>query len=166
MSLKKRLTNLYVIKAILLLFLPLMLIVISGETRESISDYAYSDYNMFFVMLLTIAGTLFINNGVTSNKFYNSLLGLSLFGIALIPHLDYPILHYSFAFIFFGGSIFIMIYFSSKKQRIYKIIASVIILIALVGVYLFKWYSLLIAEWIGLVPLCLHFVGESLNKID
>ena len=166
MSLRKKITNLYVIKAIFLFFSPMLLILISGEIRESISDYAYSDYDMYYVMLLTIAGTLFINNGITSNKFYNSILGFSLLGVALTPHLDYPVLHYVFAGLFFFGSIFIMIFYSSQKQRIFKVIAAVVIIVALLGFYPFKWYSLLVAEWIVLIPKCLDFVLESLNKID
>ena len=105
MSLKSRITILYITKAIFLLFMPLILIVVSGTARLSISDYAYSDYNYVYVMLLTIAGTLFINNGITSSKLYNSILGLSLLGVALTPHLDYPILHYFFTGLFFGESL-------------------------------------------------------------
>lgn len=166
MTLKKRITNLYTIKATLLLFMPLILIGVSGEVRTSISDYVYSDSIAIFIMLLTIASTLFVNNGVTTKKWYNIILGLSLTGVALTPHLHYPFWHYLFAIIFFAGSVFVMIFYSSKKQRIYKVIAGIIVVLAMLGTFLFNWYSLLIAEWIGLLPICVHFIGETLNKID
>lgn len=166
MTLKKRITNLYTIKAVLLLFMPLILIIVSGEVRPSISDYVYSDSIAVFIMLLTIASTLFVNNGITQRKWYNIILGASLLGVALTPHLHYPFLHYLFAIIFFAGSVFVMIFYSSKKQRIYKIIAGAIVVLAMLGALLFNWYSLLIAEWIGLVPICIHFIGEALEKID
>lgn len=166
MTLKKRITNLYTVKAVMLLFMPLILIVASNEVRESISDYVYSDSIAVFVMLLTIASTLFINNGITEKKWYNIVLGASLTGVALTPHLDYAFLHYMFAIIFFLGSVFVMIFYSSEKQRIYKIIAGAIVVLAMLGTFLFDWYSLLIAEWIGLVPICIHFIGEALHKLD
>ncbi|WP_271407419.1 DUF7103 family protein, partial [Tenacibaculum soleae] len=78
----------------------------------------------------------------------------------------YPFWHYLFAIIFFAGSVFVMIFYSSKKQRIYKVIAGIIVVLAMLGTFLFNWYSLLIAEWIGLLPICVHFIGETLNKID
>lgn len=110
MTLKKRITNLYTIKAVLLLFMPLILIIVSGEVRPSISDYVYSDSIAVFIMLLTIASTLFVNNGITQRKWYNIILGASLLGVALTPHLHYPFLHYLFAIIFFAGSVFVMIF--------------------------------------------------------
>ncbi|MCT4698095.1 DUF7103 family protein [Tenacibaculum haliotis] len=166
MTLKRRITKLYTVKAMLLLFMPLILILVSGEVRSSISNYVYSDSIAVFIMLLTIASTLFINNGITDSKWYNVILGLSLTGVALTPHLDYSFLHYTFAIIFFLGSVFVMIFYSSEKQRIYKIIAGAIVVLAMLGTFLFNWYSLLIAEWIGLVPICIHFIGEALHKID
>jgi len=164
-NLKNKINSIYIYNAIVLFFIPLILIAFSGEYRSSISNYAYSDVNNLFVLLLTIAGTLFINNGITSNKFYNIILGASLYGVALTPHQDFPFLHYLFAGIFFLGSVFVMIYYSSQKQRKYKIIAGVFINIAMV-LPIFNIYNLLVAEWIALLPICLHFVGESLNKID
>jgi hypothetical protein len=167
MGIEKRLTKLEVILATLLLFLPLILVITTKEIRPSISDYAYSKLNYIFVTLLTIAGTMFIFNGSAYNsRWYNIILGCSLIGVALTPHLDFAFLHYLFATIFFLGSVFCMIFFSSKTQRLIKIIAGVIITIALIGHFAFDYYSLFWAEWIGILPICIHYIGESLGKLD
>lgn len=160
-----KINKIYAIKSAALLLLPLFLIVFTGELRPSISDYAYSGSGNLFAVLLTISGTLFLNNGLTSDKWYNILLGLSLYGVVLTPHLKYSVLHYTFASLFFLGSITVMIIYSSSYQRPYKIVAGVFILIALAGYY-FGWYALFYAEWLGLLPISLHLIGESLNKID
>lgn len=163
----KKVTDLKMIKAIFLLGIPLFLIIATGEVRPSISNYAYSDFPSFFVVLLTIAGTLFFDDGYIERKrFFNMVLGGALIGVALTPHFDFPVLHYSFAGLFFLGSEFNMIYFSSKKQRKYKILASIFIMFGLSGHFFFNWYSLLYAEWIGMLPISLHYIGESLGKID
>ena len=163
----KRITKLDVILSTLLLFVPLILILVNGEVRPSISDYAYSRYNYIYVMLLTIAGMMFIFNGSSyKDKWYNVLLGLSLIGVAITPHKDFSILHYIMATLFFAGSIFTMVWYSSVKQRWFKIVAGVLIIMFMLLHFTFKTYSLFYAEWLGIVPITLHFIGESLNKID
>lgn len=164
---EKRLTKLEVILALLLLFLPLILILANGEVRSSISNYAYSKNNLVFGVLLAIAAALFVYNGtINREKWYNIVLGFSLLGIALTPHLEYPVLHYSFAAIFFLGSVATMIIFSSPAQREFKITLGTLIVLALLGYFITGMYSLLIAEWIGILPICIHFIGESLRKLD
>lgn len=166
MNLSKRINNLYAIKAAALLLMPLLLIIAEGNERASISDYAYSSVSILYVMLITIAGTLFINNSITTGKWYNAVLGVCLLGVALTPHKEYPILHYTFAAWFFAWSVFVMIYYSSAKQRAFKIVAGAVIVLAMLGGLAFNWWSILIGEWIGLVPICVHFIGETYNKID
>jgi len=167
MSIAKRLTKLEVILSVFLPFVPLILIWYTNEVRSSISNYVYSDATHVFSMLLSIASAMFIVNGTAYNKkWYNIVLGCSLIGVILTPHLDYPILHYTFATLFFLGSVFVMIFFSSTKQRVYKIAAGMIIVMGLFGHFCTHSYSLLYAEWIGLFPISIHFIGESLNKID
>lgn len=164
---EKRLTKLHVILAITLLFTPLVLIITTGEVRSSISNYAYSSMNHLFATLLTIAGTMFIFNGTAYNsRWYNIALGLSLIGVALTPHYDFPILHYTFAAIFFLGSMAVMVLFSSKEQLKLKIYFSAIVFLALLGHFIFKTYSLFWAEWIGILPICIHYLGESTGKLD
>lgn len=163
----KRITKLDVILSVLLLFVPLILIILNREIRTSISDYAYSKYNYVFVMLLTVAGMMFIFNGSSyKEKWYNIILGLSLIGVAITPHKDFSILHYIFASIFFIGSVFTMVWYSSQKQRWFKIIAGNIVLSALLIHFIFKSYTLFYAEWIGILPITIHFIGESIGKID
>lgn len=164
---EKRLKKLEVILAVFLLFIPLMLIVVNGEVRNSISDYAYSKNNLVFGSLLAISSALFVYNGTMNReKWYNIVLGVSLLGTAVTPHLDYPVWHYSFAALFFLGSVTTMIVFSSAAQRELKIVLGTLIVLALLGYYITEMYSLLIAEWIGILPISIHFIGESLNKID
>lgn len=164
---EKRITKLEVILAVFLLFIPLVLIAVNGEIRESISDYAYANHNYFFVLLLAVAGCLFLYNGtIYGKKWYNIALGLSLFAVAVTPHQDYPVLHYLSAGIFFFGSMATMIIFSSAAQRELKIVLGTLIVIALSGHYFFNLYSLLYAEWIGLLPISIHFIGESVRKFD
>lgn len=164
---QKRLTKLEVILSTLLFFIPLILATCTGEIRESISNYAYSDFNFLFASLLSIAGTMFIFNGTAYNsRWYNIALGCSLIGVVMTPHLDAPILHYLFASIFFLGSIFCMIFFSSASQRGLKLFAGTIIILGLLGHFALNLYSLFWAEWIGILPICIHYTGETLGKID
>lgn len=164
---EKRLTKLEVILAVLLLLHPLILIAVNKEIRPSISNYAYSDFNYVFVSILTVASALFVYNGVIHReKWYNIVLGCSLLGVAFTPHLDYPVLHYSFAGLFFIGSVATMIIFSSPAQRELKITLGTLIVLALLGYFITGMYSLLIAEWIGILPISIHFIGESLRKFD
>lgn len=164
---EKRITKLEVLLAMLLLLHPLILMVVNREIRTSISNYAYSDFSYVFVALLTIASALFAYNGVIhGKKWYNIALGCSLLGVALTPHLDFPVLHYTFAGLFFLGSVLTMIIFSSPAQRELKIVLGTLIVLALLNYFITGMYSLLVAEWIGILPICIHFIGESLRKFD
>lgn len=164
---EKRLIKLQIILSIFLLIMPLVLIVVNQEVRESISNYAYSKNNWWFFVSLTIAGTMFLFNGTADNsRWYNIISGCSLIGVALTPHLDFPVLHYLFAGVFFMGSVVAMILFSSEEQRPIKILAGSIIITALIGVYTTHLYSLFVAEWIGILPICIHYIGETIGKID
>ena len=167
MSLTKRLTKLEVILSTILVFIPLILIAVTHQVRPSISNYVYSSASHIFAALLSIAAALFIVNGTAYNKkWYNIVLGCALIGVVATPHLDYPIWHYAFASLFFLGSVFVMIFFSSAKQREIKIVAGAIIILGLLGHFATNTYSLFYAEWIGLMPIAIHFIGESINKLD
>lgn len=164
---EKRIIKLEIILATLLLFIPLILIIATGELRSSISNYAYSEMNYLFATLLTIAGTMFIFNGTAYNsRWYNIILGCSLIGVGLTPHLDYSIIHYTFASLFFLGSVAVMIGFSSAKQRPLKAYLGSMIILGMIGHFAFNLYSLLWAEWIGILPICIHYMGESTGKLD
>jgi hypothetical membrane protein len=168
---ENRIKKLLNISFVWLLFLPALLIYVDGSVRTSISNYAYSHYNYVFVALLTFAGAMLVVDGckddtITRNKWYSIVLGLSLIGVAVSPHKDYTVIHYSFAAIFFLGSLVAMVLFSSPKQRFLKMIFALIILVSMIGHFAFNWYSLLIAEWIGMLPIIINFTGENNNKLD
>ena len=164
MSITKRLAKLEVILAVLLLFIPLILFVLDDEARPSISNYAYSNINHVFASLLSLAGALFLFNGTAYNKkWYNIILGLSLFGVVFTPHLDYPIWHYSFASIFFVGSYVVVLISGIKKHNKLYLFISAIIPLALLGHFTQNWYSLFIAEAIAMSPISFHFIMKSIN---
>lgn len=168
---ENRIKKLLNISFVVLLFLPILLILFDGEVRTSISNYAYSQYSYVFVSLLTFAGAILIVDGckddlIVRNKWYSIILGLSLIGVAITPHKDYSIIHYSFASIFFLGSLFAMVLFSSPKQRIFKIFLALVITISMFGHFFFNWYSLFYAEWIGIIPIIINLTGENNDKLD
>lgn len=152
--------------AILLMFIPLILKLSENLAfRDSISNYAYSTVSHVFVLLLTLSGSLFLYNGIFFKRhWYNSLLGISLFGVALTPHLEFKILHYLFATIFFLGSIISIGLSSNIAFRGFKFLISGIVLFALSLHFAFNLFSLLIAEWIGIVPISTHFIVKSYNN--
>jgi hypothetical membrane protein len=150
--------------AVLLLFMPLLLRLIDGTWRDSISDYAYSNYSYCYVFLLTLAGTTFVYNGVGYNRhWYNIILGISLYGIALSPHKDYYFIHFASATIFFAGSILAISLSSSILFKTFKYIVSAIIATALILHLQFNLFSLLTAEFIGIIPIATHFIIKSLK---
>ena len=159
-------TELKVVQALAFLLIPVILMLVDGGILSSISAYAYKA-PMTFALSLTLAGALFFYDGyIERSRWYNMYVGIALFGVVLFPHLDYEITHYASAGVFFLGSIFNMIFFSSNKERIFKIITSTLILFGMLGHFYFDWYSLFWAEWIGMLPISIHFVLEATGKID
>ena len=150
--------------AVLLLFMPLILRLIDGTWRSSISDYAYSNYSYVYVFLLTLAGTTFIYNGVGYKRhWYNIILGTALFGIALTPYKEYSNIHYASASVFFLGSIVAISLSSSVLFKTFKYIVSAIIATALLLHLAFNLFSLLTSEYMGIVPIATHFIVKSLK---
>ena len=76
------------------------------------------------------------------------------------------LIHYIFAGLFFAGSLFAIVYFSSNKERFVKALVCVGVVLGMAGHFLVGWYSLFWAEWIGMLPITMHFALESLGKID
>lgn len=168
---EKRIKKLLNISFVGLLFLPIILAAFDGSIRTSISNYAYSEFSFVFVAFLTFAGAMLVVDGCkddvfSNNKWYSIVLGLSLIGVAVTPHKDYTIIHYTFAAIFFIGSLFVMILYSSAKQRNLKAFFGIIIIVSMLGHFVFEWYSLLYAEWIGIVPIIVNLTGENLGRFD
>jgi hypothetical protein len=162
----KYFTKLKVIQALMFLAIPLVLMEVEGEILNSISAYAYYT-PMPFALLLTLAGAMFLYDGyVVRKRIYNVYVGLALFGVVLFPHLDHPYLHYTCAVIFFIGSVFNMIYFSNRKQWWINIPVALLVLFGMFGCFVMNWYSIFWAEWMGMVPISVHFILEATNKID
>jgi len=162
----KLFTKIQVIQAIAFLLIPFVFWAVHGELLKSVSAYAYYT-PMTFAFSLTLAGSLFVNDGIiTKSRWYNYIIGFSLFGVILFPCLDFPIIHYVFAGLFFLGSLFNMIFFSSDKERLIKTGVAVLVLFGLCGCFLLNWYSIFWAELIGMIPISIHYVLEALNKID
>ena len=162
----KLFTKFKVIQALLFLAIPLILWFVLGERLQSISAYAYYT-PMTFALSLSLAGALFFYDGIVDKKrSYNLVIGISLFGVVLFPHLEHTILHYSLAGLFFIGSLFNMVYFSSNKQRWFKIITAIFVIVGMLGTFVFNWYSVFFAEWLGMFPISIHYILEALNKID
>lgn len=151
--------------ASLLMFTPFILKMMDGYYRTSISDYAYSEYSFVFVGLLAKAGMLFIFNYVLNEKhWYNLILGISIIGVAFTPYLDYPLPHYIFAGVFYVGSVLAISLSSNQFLSTWKYLISAIISIALILHFAFVVFSLLTAEWIGLIPISIHFIIKSIKK--
>lgn len=150
--------------AILLNFVPLILFWTDGSWRSSISDYAYSRFSYIFCLLLTLAGSTFLFNGFFFKRhWYNIILGASLFGIVLTPHNEFGTLHYVFASVFFVGSVLAIQLSSNQNFRLSKNLFSGVISLALLAHFVLGWYSLLVAEWIAILPISVHFISKSIN---
>lgn len=153
--------------AILLNFVPLILFWSDGSWRNSISDYAYSRFSYVFCLLLTLAGATFLFNGFFFKRhWYNIILGSALFGVVLTPHNDFNTLHYVFAAIFFLGSVLAIQFSSDKRFRATKTAFSAVISVGLLAHFMLGWYSLLVAEWIAILPISLHFILKSIRNYD
>ena len=169
MSFKDVFNKVNTVKAIFFLLIPLILILIENGFRISISDYVYSEKPFVrdvYVLLVSASGVLFIDSGIVNKKWYNIVLGIFLLGISLTPHRDYKFFHYLFSVLFFEGSCFAIVFFSSKKQRLCMWLISVSVNIPLLLYLIFNNISLLITEWVAMIPLSIHFIGETNNKIQ
>lgn len=166
METNKKIPDLAVIKIILGVLFPYFLILITGELRPSVSDYAYSKYNAFFFVMLGIFGTMIFDGGYINRKnLQDMFIGGSLIGVALTPHLDYTFLHYVFAGIFFILPMITNILFINNKQKFLMIILTSIMLFGMMGHFIFNWYSLFWAESIGFIPIAIRLYLQRRNKI-
>lgn len=98
-----RLARFTVILPYFFIMIPLILILISGEIRPSISNYVYNVVALpFFSSSLSMAAMVYIYEGVgKENSWYYTIVGVALLGVIYTPHHDYPIIHYTFATIVF-----------------------------------------------------------------
>jgi|GEM_PF-4734470 len=147
---------------------PASLIVFGdGPIRDSISAYYNMEKGQFYYFPLTVTAMLFIVNGVVKQQHvYNTILGGALAGAVLFNHSDAKLIHGAFASIFFVGNAVVIVLFSSKKERWFKIFLVVGIGLSMIGCFFFKWFTLFWAEWLSFSIIALHYILESWGVID
>ena len=148
----------------LLALFPFYMVLIDGNIRTSISDYAYSEYNFFYIFFITMIGSIFFYDGYLYKKrYYNIILGVSLWGISLTPYKQYEILHFIFSFIFFIGSVFFILLKIKSKYIYIRIFLSVILLLSILLYKPFNLITLFWAECIGILPILLNYILELIS---
>ena len=165
--------------AVLCLLLPVFLRIADNASkfRFSISNYVYMTRSYVFGMLLCMAAMLFIFNATVyyqdskdmdiskHGKWYNVVLGGSLLGVILFPHLQYQVIHYCFAGIFFIGNAVVMAVFHRKRDVVISITLSVLVLVAL-ALHFIGLVSLLVGEWLSLATIGVHFILQSIGIVS
>ncbi|MDC6387915.1 hypothetical protein PP182_04445 [Maribacter sp. PR1] len=156
--------------------------------RDSISNYVFMERSYWFGSLLTLAGALFIFNGAQHlgvqqfaqiskaesrfGKGYNIIFGLALFGVLFFDHENYTILHYVFAIIFFVGCALAMIVTRETPLNTWGDVLGTLTLLSLGVHFLLEYviwkndnpFSLLWAEWAGLLLIAVYFIAESMHR--
>lgn len=100
-------------------------------------------------------------------KYYNIIFGISLLGVLLFPHLEYPIIHYIAAAVFFLGSIVVMGFTKGKKWSKTGMVLAIISTVSL-GLSFVEslGFSLFWAEWIALIAIAIYYVLEANYTIE
>ena len=89
-----------------------------------------------------------------------------LSGVILFNQDDFSTLHNIFAVAFFAGNAVVIVVFSSKKERWFKVLLCAGIVLSMVAYFLFGWLTLFWAEWLSFGIISLHFILESWGIID
>lgn len=149
------------------LFIPLLLFAgADGTFLPSISAYYGMERAQYFFVPLTMAGMLFIVNGVVKRAhWYNVWLGVSLLVLTFFNHVDHHLIHLTAAAAFFVGNGIVFVVFSPKKELWFKAALAAIMGAALLGHYGLGWYSLFFAEAFSLWVIAAHFFLETLGLI-
>jgi len=133
-----------------------------GPIRSSISAYYNMQENQLFYFPLTVASMLFVVNGVVKDKhIYNTFLGMMLAGVILFNHDDFRALHDVLAVGFFAGNAVVIVVYSSKKERWFKLLLVAGIALSMIGWLFLKWFTLFWAEWLSFGIIALHYILES-----
>lgn len=135
----------------------------------SVSEYALH-IPLVFALTLGWVAKLFIQNGnisVGRKQWFEVVIGWAMVGLIVfdMEGESRPV-HYVCAFIFFEGSVFNMIYYSSGKYRVFSIIFGLVLNLGMAGCFIWELYSIFWAEWIGMLPISTHKVLETLGFID
>ena len=149
--------------AFVCLFTPALLIWSDdGPIRSSISAYYNMQENQLFYFPLTVASMLFVVNGVVKDKhIYNTFLGMMLAGVILFNHDDFRALHGVLAVSFFAGNAVVIVVYSSKKERWFKLLLVAGIALSMIGWLFLNWFTLFWAEWLSFGIIALHYILES-----
>lgn len=180
--------------AVVLIFTPLILYLVDlkyrNGFRDSISNYFFMCERYWFGSLLTLAAALFIFNGAQHLSFqqstnasfksaerrfgkgYNIIFGLALFGVLFFNHISYVWLHYMFAVVFFVGCALAMIFTREPALNQFGNVLGTLTLLCLGIHFLLEYviwkdynpFTLLIAEWIGLILIAVYFIAESKQR--
>ncbi len=167
-KLNTRLRKLVLITASIGFFTPFILWHLEGTAhpRHSISNYAYSEYNYVFVALLMVSAMSYIVEGVYHrDKWYQIVIGTALAGVALTPHLDFPLWHYTLTAIFFIGGSAVMVIYSSKKQRLLMWLFAILMTSGIVLSFFLKLFPVFYGELIGFLPMIIVKFGEEFKII-
>ena len=116
-----------------------------------------------FYFPLTIAAFLFIVNGVIKHVWYNIFLGVMLSGVILFNHIDFKVVHFVFAILFFGGNFIVVLVVKTwffQKTISEFFFDGTLILIAILSVILFfsEVINLFYLEWISFGMITIHFI--------
>ncbi|CAA6810437.1 MAG: Unknown protein [uncultured Sulfurovum sp.] len=152
------------------LLIPLLFWAAAGFViYDSISEYALH-IPLVFALTLGWVAKLFIQNGYVSigrKQWFELIIGWAMVGLIVFDmEGNTKIPHYIFATIFFEGSVFNMIYYSSGRYRIFAILFGLFLNFAMAGCFIWGWYSIFWAEWIGMLPISVHKSLETLGIID
>ena len=150
----------------LLLIVPILVLCNGGVWLDSISAYVNHTPVAFGALFMTAALLFFQDGFIFRERRHNVTLGIALFFVMVLNHKIYPELHYAFAIYFYVASNVLMIWKSSKEQRWWKILITVGVAIAGTACFGFGWISILTFEWIGMLPMSVHFAGETTGKIN
>ena len=149
--------------ALVCIAIPLILILFNDlRILESISAYYDMKESQAFYFPLTVAAMMFVVNGVIHEpRVYNVFLGLMLAGLIWFNKNDATILHYFFTVAFFGGNVMVILLFSSVKDLWFKAILVGVVVLVMIGCFVFDWVTLFWAEWVSLSIIALHYWIKS-----
>lgn len=105
-------------------------------------------------------------------KGYNIVFGVALLGLLYFDHINHKIVHYIFAVLFFVGCALAMILTKETKLKRFGDILGVLTLFSLGVHFVLEYfseegqnpYTLLFAEWAGLILIAIYFIAESIQR--
>ena len=148
---------------------PLWFFVLNGfEWKTSISAFAHLPVgNQFLGMYLAVVGFAFLGDWAGNReRWYNLVSALSIWGVAAFTMYDHHILHYCFAIMFYVTTNVTMITRVEKGtlQRKIRWFISLVCSIILILSVSTPLMTILVGEWIGMVPMSVLLAGGKNNK--